>query len=63
MIYASILYIKIRYTELHSFPTPFTITTEHLKYTKKIIWNTKENIGLRDLSVFTPKYICIGDVG
>ena len=37
MKYVSILYIKIIYTELQSFPTPFTIPTEHLKYTKEIL--------------------------
>ena len=55
MKYVSILYIKIRYTKVQSFPIPFTIPTEHLKYTKEILWNTKENIGQRDLSVFTTK--------
>ena len=63
MKYVSILYIKLRYTELQSLPTPFTIPTEHLKYTKEILWNRKENIGQRDLSVFTPKNICLGDLG
>ena len=63
MKYASILYIKIRYNKLQSFPTPFTISTEHLKYTKEILWNTKENISQSDLSVFTPKNICKCDLG
>ena len=35
--FVSILYLKIKYTELQSFPTPFTIPTEHLKYTKEIL--------------------------
>ena len=63
MKYVSILYIKIRYTELQSFPTPFTIPTEHLKYTKEILWNAKENISQNDLSVVTPKNICNCDLG
>ena len=37
MKYVSILFIKIRYTEFQSFPTLFTIPTENLKYTKKIL--------------------------
>ena len=63
MKFVSILCIKIRYTELQSFPTSFTIPTDHIKYTKGILWNTKENIGQNDVSVFTPKNICKGDLG
>ena len=34
----------------------------HLKYTKEILKNTKENIGQRYFSVFTPYNIYIGDL-
>ena len=38
-------------------------STMHLKDTKEILKNTKENIGQRDFSFFTPYNIYIGDFG
>ena len=53
----------MHYLNFQSFPSPFSIRKLHLKYTKEILKNTKENIGQRDFSFFTPYNIYIVDLG
>ena len=52
-MYVMIYGIIMHYLNFQSFPSPFSIPKLHLKYTKEIVKNTKENIGPWDFSVFS----------
>ena len=51
-IYVIIQGIIMKYLNVQSFPSPFSIPKLHLKYTKEILKSTMENIGQRDFSFF-----------
>ena len=53
----------MHYLNFQSFPSPFSIPKLHLKYTKELLKNTKENIGQWDVFFFTPYNVNTGDVG